>query len=49
MTEDEISKKVQETSAKAFMALGVAGSGYARVDLRVRGQQVYLLEVSIVT
>lgn len=38
-------RKIQESGIAAYESLGVLGSGYARVDLRVKEDQVYVLEV----
>ena len=44
--EDPVMKeKIKETAIKAYQALAVLGSGYARVDFRLNGSDLYVLEV----
>lgn len=38
-------EKIKEQAVKAYVALGVIGSGYARVDLRLKDGVPYFLEV----
>lgn len=42
---EKLMSKIQEAGVAAYESLGVLGSGYARVDLRVKGNEVYVLEV----
>ncbi|XP_037049961.1 D-alanine--D-alanine ligase-like [Bradysia coprophila] len=42
----EMKEKIEETAIKAYEELGVLGSGYARVDFRVKGSEVYVLEIN---
>ncbi|XP_037049744.1 uncharacterized protein LOC119084028 [Bradysia coprophila] len=42
----EMKEKIQETAVKAYEELGVLGSGYARVDFRVKGTELYVLEIN---
>lgn len=44
--DEKIMEKIKEAGVAAFESLGVFGSGYARVDLRVKGDEVYVLEVN---
>ncbi|KAJ6635202.1 D-alanine--D-alanine ligase [Pseudolycoriella hygida] len=41
-----LKKNIQETAIKAYESLGVLGSGYARVDIRIRGSDLYVLEIN---
>lgn len=43
--DEGVMEKIKEAGIAAFESLGVLGSGYARVDCRVRGNEVYVLEV----
>jgi D-alanine-D-alanine ligase-like ATP-grasp enzyme len=44
--DQELVKRIQNAAVAAYEAIGVFGSGYARVDLRVDGENnVYVLEV----
>lgn len=43
---EKVMKRIQAAGVAAFESLGVAGSGYARVDARVKGEEVFVLEVS---
>ncbi|KAG0275106.1 hypothetical protein BGZ97_010385, partial [Linnemannia gamsii] len=38
--------RLKETACKAYRALDVSGCGYARVDIRARGEDLYVLEVN---
>ncbi|KAG0195821.1 hypothetical protein BGX28_000556 [Mortierella sp. GBA30] len=38
--------RLKETACKAYQALDVSGSGYARVDIRASGEDIYVLEVN---
>ncbi|KAF9207437.1 hypothetical protein BGZ59_011140 [Podila verticillata] len=38
--------KLKETACKAYRALDVSGCGYARVDIRASGEDLYVLEVN---
>lgn len=42
-----LQQNVKETAKKVYRALGVLGSGYARVDFRVKGSELYVLEVKL--
>ncbi len=41
-----IVEKIKEDSIKAYLALGVLGSGYARIDIRLKDGEPYFLEVN---
>ncbi|KAF9938216.1 hypothetical protein BGZ65_000200 [Modicella reniformis] len=38
--------RLKETACKAYRALDVSGCGYARVDIRASGEDLYVLEVN---
>ncbi|KAF9899679.1 hypothetical protein EC991_008448 [Linnemannia zychae] len=38
--------RLKETACKAYQALDVSGCGYARIDIRARGEDLYVLEVN---
>lgn len=39
-------EKIKDDSIKAYLALGVLGSGYARIDVRLKNGEPYFLEVN---
>ncbi|KAF9369088.1 hypothetical protein CPB97_003930 [Podila verticillata] len=38
--------RLKETACKAYRALDVSGCGYARIDIRASGEDIYVLEVN---
>ncbi|KAF9274338.1 hypothetical protein BGZ88_003105 [Linnemannia elongata] len=42
----DILDRLKETACKAYQALNVSGCGYARIDIRASGEDLYVLEVN---